>query len=172
MSVSQPQRSSYMRLLPFKFKTKVTWWPKSSWQTNQRPHCRLPQSHNALGEPTGMTAHPECHGRMAKKKKQQNVLKTHCGSDCREAQTFPLFSSPAQWTSKEAFKTAQDRNYMGHWMIWFWNNSPFVPTASSNRKGRARPSSPKMTLENGHASVNHWCTFYTSKKCQNEPGSW
>lgn len=149
LDVCQPTTTELLHAsFAFKFKTKITWSPKSSWQTNQRLHGRLPQSHNALGEPTGMTAHPECHGRMAKKK-QQNVLKTHCRSDCREAQTLPLFSLPAQWTSKEAFKTAQDRNYMGHWMIWFWNNSPFVLTTSSNRKGRARPSSPKMTLEPG-----------------------
>lgn len=34
-----------------------------------------------------------------------------------------------------------------------------------------RPQRWQWKWENGHASVNHWCAFYTSKMCQNEPGS-
>lgn len=68
---------------------------------------------------------PECHSRIEKKATKcfYNTL-----SQWRQrSNNFPIVFNEHQ---KGPFKTAQDRNHMARWMIWFWNNSPFVPAAS------------------------------------------
>lgn len=123
-----------------------------------QPEAICIQSNNTFVSTLVACRLPECHSRKGK----QNFLTTSNGWQSGSNFSIVLFDGPVNIKGGPA----RDRNHMACRIIWYWNNSPFVPTACF--KGELTPNNHPQRWhwkqENGHASVNCCCTLHTWKE--------